>query len=187
MVSLERAGWQPAAPGISGNIVPAVPGVQRPVALAQPAAGPCGLIRRQETPPPLPAATGQPHQRLRPTAIMPGDRSIPTAVAPPLGKPGRDVPRSAAEIRDWRVLLRLLDEAVEWLAGGFIADAGRILLSDSVAAAADGVVAPGSFHGEQRCTAGWILGGHVDASAMCGSRILLLTCSESAPSCPVLG
>jgi hypothetical protein len=75
-------------------------------------------------------------------------------------KPGRDVARAAAEVRDRRAVLGLLDETgqqgpVERLHGEFLSEAGRVLLGHGVAASAGRIAAPGSFHDDQRRTAGW--------------------------------
>lgn len=67
------------------------------------------------------------------------------------GEPACHMPRTAAQVSDRRILVRLLDEAgeqgtVKRLVAELVAEVGYILLSDSVIAAPDGVVIPGSFH-----------------------------------------
>src|SRR5579872_1715352 len=80
------------------------------------------------------------------------------------GEPARHLPRTAAQVSDRRILVRLLDEAgeqgtVKRLVAEFVAEAGYILLSDSVIAAPDCVVIPGAFHDVQRCTPSHLLSG----------------------------
>src|SRR5215472_4967998 len=82
---------------------------------------------------------------------------MPTAVAPwPASQ--ADTCRAAAEIGDGCTLAGLLDEAgeegpVERLICELVAEAVRVLLGDSVVAAAGAVVTPGTGHGQQRRTA----------------------------------